>query len=107
MPRAGPQGKSVTTSVSASGVGFPRGAEHGKAVPGRWRFDSGVEPSCCRPAAVAAYAESCENSRCAKYGLETPEIQGLRDLKPVICNSCGYLLVPDVLAEAFRGMNHD
>jgi hypothetical protein len=26
-------------------VGFPRGGEHGKAVPGWWRFDSAVEPN--------------------------------------------------------------
>jgi hypothetical protein len=34
-------------------AGTPASIEHGKAVPGRWRFDSGAEPDVpCRPAAA-------------------------------------------------------
>jgi hypothetical protein len=51
---------------------------------------------------VSRFIESCGNTRCARYGIETVELQGLRDLRPVICPTCGCLLVPDILNEAFR-----
>ncbi|MGA2585262.1 MAG: hypothetical protein ABSG31_18480 [Tepidisphaeraceae bacterium] len=44
MPRAGPQGNPALHLLNLT-VGFPRGGEHGKAVPGWWRFDSAVEPN--------------------------------------------------------------
>jgi hypothetical protein len=57
MPRAGPQGKSVLTPVSAS-VGIPRGGEHGKAVLGWWRFDSAASWG---PGAILIVSDSTLN----------------------------------------------
>jgi hypothetical protein len=51
---------------------------------------------------------SCTNSSCARAGFEDPEItRAASDLRPVICNACGALLVPLELYDALRQHHND
>jgi hypothetical protein len=67
------------------------------------RFLSRFKSAGFKSETVSRLRESCGNSRCSRYGIETAEMQALRELRPVICPACGWLLVPDLLSEALNG----
>lgn len=53
------------------------------------------------------FSDACPNPKCAAYGRSDPGKRLLRDLRPVICSSCGKLLVPETLLGIFKRLSTD
>ena len=51
---------------------------------------------------VDRFTEACVNPQCPRQGQIDPRFRMLRDLRPVVCVSCGYLHIPSELVDAYQ-----
>lgn len=57
-------------------------------------------------ASVDRLSDTCPNSHCRSHGRVDPtKRQWLSNLRPVICDACGWLLVPERIVEACKRVN--
>ena len=50
---------------------------------------------------VSPHERSCSNRKCSDRGIKKPYLGKLRSIYPVVCPTCGFVLVPRILFETF------
>jgi len=56
---------------------------------------------------ISRLDQGCTNGKCPKRGVVNSEVsRAVSDLRPMICDACGNLLVPQELSEALRAGAH-